>query len=205
MTLPLFPVGPSLAWSVHRKPSFSTRIAKHVSGRTVRSPMMANALYGFELTYEVLRADTAHQELQALEGFFLACQGRAGLFLLQEAALTGNPADSQLTGRLLGTGNGSTTSFTFTRPVGAFAEPVGQVETGGLAVYLGGALQGAASYAVVQPNTLVFAGPPAPGLPVAADFTFYHLCAFDEDAQDYENFMYQLWALKSCKLTSVKP
>jgi len=47
-----FPALPGLSWSVHKRPSFSTRVASHVSGREVRSPFYAVTLYEFELTIE---------------------------------------------------------------------------------------------------------------------------------------------------------
>lgn len=42
----IFPSLPGLSWSIHKRPSFSTRIASHASGREVRSPNYLTALYG---------------------------------------------------------------------------------------------------------------------------------------------------------------
>jgi hypothetical protein len=78
-TFPTFPSLATLGWSVHVKPKFSTRIASHVSGRETRSPQQSAALYDFELTYDVLRAD-AHAELQTIAGFYLTQCGADALF-----------------------------------------------------------------------------------------------------------------------------
>ena len=38
---PSLPALPGLAWSRHKKPGFSTRVAQHVSGREVRVALMS--------------------------------------------------------------------------------------------------------------------------------------------------------------------
>jgi uncharacterized protein (TIGR02217 family) len=200
MSQVFFPTLPGLSWSVHKKPIQSTRVAKHVSGRSVRVSLYAWPLWSFELTYQVLRADSFHRELQTLMGFFLARQGQYDSFLFED------PTDCQVTGQLLGTGTGSQAAFTFLHPMAAnLGEPVGQVETDGLNVYLGGVLQPSSAYTVTLPATLTFGTAPAAGAAVTADYTYYFKVSFDEDTQDYENFMQCLWSLQSCKFTSVKP
>ena len=56
MTPLTFPQLPGQGWSVHKRPSFSTRVASHVSGREVRSALYAATLYEFELTFDGLVA-----------------------------------------------------------------------------------------------------------------------------------------------------
>ena len=53
-TPPSFPALPGQSWSVHKRPTFSTRVAAHVSGREVRTPFFAHTLYEFELTFDGL-------------------------------------------------------------------------------------------------------------------------------------------------------
>ena len=40
---------------------------------------------------------------------------------------------------------------------------------------------------------------------ISADFTYWFRCRFEDDQQDFENFMYQLWSLKEMKFQSVLP
>ncbi len=60
---PSFPTLPGQGWSVHKRPTFSTRVASHASGREVRSPLYAGTLYEFELTYEGLSSGAAYAGL----------------------------------------------------------------------------------------------------------------------------------------------
>ena len=61
------------------------------------------------------------------------------------------------------------------------------------------------TWTLVTPNTLLFAVPPAKGVVVSAGYTWYYRVRFGEDAQNYNNFMYQLWDLKKLTLEMVKP
>jgi uncharacterized protein (TIGR02217 family) len=194
MTIPLFPSLPGLGWSRAKRPIFSTRIATHVSGREVRSANYAYPLYEFELTFELLRAGAA-QELETLMGFFLQCQGQAGVFRYLD------PEDNRVAAQSLGTGDGVTTAFTLVRNLGGWVEPVGFVEavTG---VTLGGVA--AAGWAIASPNTLAFATAPAAGAAITADFSFSFLCRFGDDKHSYEEFMTALWANQSVKFQTVR-
>ena len=205
MPLPMFPKARGLTWEVHDSPNFSTRISKHVSGRNVRLELMSTPLYAFELVYEYLKFDQAAAGLQAVRALYLNCRGPARPFLFDKSIGTHNPVDSFATGQLLGTGNGTTASFAFTRTEGNWTEPVGQVDPNRVRVYLNGALQAPSGYQVSLPNTLIFGSAPGDGVAVTADYPFYYVCCFDEDSMDFEQFMYRLWKLQSCKFTTAKP
>jgi hypothetical protein len=76
VSLPIFPTLPGQGWSVKKKPTFSTRVASHSSGREVRLSLYAHALYAFELTFDGLDSSGANpglqaQSLQQLMGFWL--------------------------------------------------------------------------------------------------------------------------------------
>jgi hypothetical protein len=100
---PLLPSQPGLAWSRHKKPGFSTRVAQQVSGREVRVALMAYPLYEFELSYDGLTSasqpTTAQSglgaaSLQSLMGFFLQMQGQFATFLYMDPddnAVAGQP------------------------------------------------------------------------------------------------------------------
>src|SRR5580658_8770348 len=170
-TPPSLPALAGLAWSRHKKPGFSTRVASHVSGREVRVALMSYPLYEFEAVYNGLTssgstfAGLGANSLQSLMGFFLQLQGQFGTFLYTD------PEDSGVTGQGIGIGDGTTTAFTFVRALGGFAEPVGWV-TAVSNVYLNGALQSGGSYSLTTPNTLTFTTPPGAGVVVSADFSF---------------------------------
>lgn len=202
-TPPTFPTFIGQGWSVHKKPIFSTRIASHVSGREVRDALYAHTLYEYELVFNALSSSATQfatlgaSSLQALMGFFLSMQGQFGIFLYED------PSDGVASGQALGTGDGARTDFTFVRSLGGFTEPVGWV-TGTPTIYVAGTPQ-ASGTTIVTPNTLSFASAPASGAAITADFTYAFQCRFLDDALDFENFMENLWAVKSVKFRSVKP
>ncbi len=200
-----FPLSAGLTWSVHVAPKFKTRVADHVSGREIRTAWQQYAIYDLTLSFDVLRGD-ATQEIQTLQGFFLARQGQYDTFLLDLGAVTQNRTDSYVTTGAQGMGDGTTTVFTLKRTVGEATEPVGYVFSADLsAVYVAGVLQDPASYSFTSPNTLTFNIAPANGSQITASFRYYFICRFATDAQDFEEFMANLWTLHELKLVTVIP
>ncbi len=203
----VFPTLPGLAWSVAKAPTFQTRIQRAVSGRELRALDYPYPLWQFTLVFAFLRDNPAagFDELRTLLGFFLSCQGAYGTFLFQD------PSDYQVTGQYLGTGDSSSAIFQLQRtmgtllPSGGFAEPILAPDLV-TAVYFDGITQAPSSYSA-DPDTglLTFAIPPATGLVVTADFTYWFRCRFVDDSYDFENFMYRLWQLKKLTFISVRP
>ncbi|MGD0642294.1 MAG: DUF2460 domain-containing protein [Roseiarcus sp.] len=201
-TPPSFPALPGQGWSVHKKPTFSTIVALHASGREVRDALFQNPIWQFELTYDALASDSASypglgaQSLQSLMGLFLQCQGQFGTFLYAD------PTDSAVAAQNFATGDGSTMTFTFARALGGFLEPVGWV-TNVSQVTIGGVAQ-SSGWSLVTPNSLVFTTAPASGALIGASFAYAFQCRFDDDAADFEQFMENLWTLQSLKFRSVR-
>ena len=200
--LPNFPTLAGQGWSVHKRPTFSTRVASHVSGREVRGALYAATLYEFELTFDALASTPTTAlsglgptSMQALLGFYLQCQGQLATFLYVD------PTDSLAIGQVIATGDGTTASFTLVRTLGAFTEPVSYV-TQVHAVYVNGAAQ--SGYSLAAPNVVAFAAAPSAGAIVSADFTYAFLCRFLDDQQDFENVMNGLWSVGSLKFRSVR-
>ncbi len=196
MSNAVFPTLPSLAWSSFKRPTFSTRISKRTSGREVRAANYIYPLYEFELTYEVLRAATAYQELQQLMGFFLARQGQFDSFLYLD------PTDYLVASQVIGVGDGVTTSFPLIRDLGGWVEPIGQAANTPT-VTIGGT---PATGWTIAGNLLTFGSAPALGAQIqVVNLEFYFVCRFLDDVHEYENWSSDLWLLKSCKFVSVKP
>ena len=201
-TPPCFPSLGGLGWSVHKKPLFSTLVVSHVSGREVRDALYANPIWQFELTVDGLDSSSntypglGANSLQTLMGFFLQCQGQFSTFLYTD------PTDKSATNQTFATGDGATTTFTFSRALGGFLEPVGWV-TSVSNVYLSGTNQ-SSGWSLSTPNSLVFTAPPASGALVSASFNYAFQCRFDADNLDFEEFMQNLWEAKSVKFKSVR-
>src|SRR5579883_532950 len=186
-----FPTLGALSWSTHIAPRFATDVAARVSGRSSRRPRYAAALYDVELTYEVLRGDAAHLELQTIAGFFAAMQGRTQPFWLAPPGL------AEVAGQALGAGDGATVKFPLVRSLGTYVE-LAAGTSGVAAVYVNGAVAPPTSYSVSggYAPAVVFVSPPARGAAVAADFGLLWLCRFSEDVVDLEEFMAMLFELR---------
>ncbi len=203
-TPPSFPTLAGLGWSSHKQPTFSTIVASHVSGREVRNALYQNPIWQFELTFDGLTSSASGafaaglgaNSLQSLMGLFLQCRGQYGTFLYTD------PTDNAVAGQAIATGDGAMTSFTFARTLGGFVEPVGWV-TNVSNVYLNGVNQ-PSGWSLSQPNSLVFTTAPGAGLVVSASFAYAFQCRFDDDAEDFEQFMANLWTVKSLKFRSVR-
>jgi hypothetical protein len=208
--VPLFPTIPGITFSIHKRPTWATIEFVAVSGRRVSSPQQAYPLWEIELTFDFLKDETQNivpyqafanrHDFTQLSQLFLACAGKYGQFYFND------PTDNSRIGQFLCTGDGVTTSFPVLRTWGfnglELLEPVGGVNEL-LAAYDNGVTI-PLPYYTVSGNTLVFNTPPASGHTITVDLTFYYLCQFLEDQHDYEQFMYNLWTLRSCKLRSVK-
>lgn len=129
MSNSVFPALPGLSWSVNKTPKFSTRIQRAVSGREFRSPYYSYPLWSYNLSYEVLRADSINLELQTLMGFFMQRQGAYDSFLYSD------PSDNAVTTQQIGTGNGSNKVFQLTRTLGGFTEPIANPDLSNVAIY----------------------------------------------------------------------
>jgi hypothetical protein len=199
---PSFPTLAGLGWSVHKKPLFSTTVASHASGREVRDALYRNPIWQFELTFDALTSSPVSypgagvNSLQTLMGFFLQMQGQFGTFLYTD------PTDNVATNVTFATGDGTTTTFRFSRFLGAFLEPVGWV-TSISGVSLNGVNQ-PSGWALSTPNSLVFTSAPGSGVSIAATFGYAFECRFDSDDQDFEEFMSNLWQVESLKFRSVR-
>ena len=202
MAPPVFPQLAGQSWSVHKRPTFSTRVAAHVSGREVRAPYYAQTLYKFEVTYDALvstgspaLAGAGATSLQTLVGFYLAAQGQLNSFLYVD------PTDSAVTNQAVGTGDGTTTTFALTRTLGGYTEPVSWVTAVSAVTVAGSAVTG---WSLATPNLLTLASAPAASAAIAASFTYAFCCRFLDDQEDFENIMTGLWQMQSLKFRSVR-
>jgi len=150
------------------------------------------------MSFEFLRAG-AEQELQALEGFFLARRGKFDTFLYHDP-----DENNVLTGAAVGTGDNSQTKWTLYKTFAGFAEPCGYVDPASIHVYFG-AIEQTTGWSFVSPNQLVFDVPVPLGTVITANYHWYYRVRFDEDSHQYNQFMFRLWELKKLTLKSVKP
>ena len=146
-----------------------------------------------------MRTDEAYQELQTIASFFEAMGGADQPFWIAPPGL------SAVQGQAIGIGNGSTTVFPLVASLGAFTGPV-YGTSGVSAVYLNGVAQGSGwTVSSGYAPAVTFTTAPVAGIPVAADLRALWLCRFADDVVELEQFMAQLFALKTLKLQTVRP
>jgi uncharacterized protein (TIGR02217 family) len=194
-----FPAVPTLGWSVKVSPLFSTVVAPHVSGRELRAADMATPRWKIELNYDLLRMVSPNTELQQLVGFFAQSQGENASFYFDPPRL------SPVTGQVLGVGDGATMTFPFAVSIGGYQFNPANVSTVST-VYLNGVAQSGSYTVNAAPfvPSVTFVTAPLAGVTVTADFNWLFLCRFDDDGEDVEEFMSQLFALQSLTLRTVR-
>jgi len=197
MTIPVFPQLIGRSWSVYRKPMFTVQLRSGESQREASSINMTQCYYEFGLSYDLLRNQNGHTELTDIEGLFLKARGSYDYFLFMD------PNDHSVINGGIGAGNGTNTVFILGRNTGpSYYEAVGHLNQINN-IFLDGVAVDPADYSFSAPNIIVFNNPPGNGVLVTATFSYYYICRFGSDAQDYEQFMYNLYQLRDVTLKSV--
>ena len=193
-----FPALTNLCSSIRVSPRFATDVAETVSARSRRRTHMVWPLFDFELTFDILRSDSAHSEVQEIAGFFANLSGSETPFWFTPPNL------SDARGQFLGEGDGSTVAFPLRLTIGSALFPVaGTAELS--AAYVDGQATTSWVLASGYPPALVFLDPPAKGASVSADFTALWLCRFADDGLDLEELMAMFFKLGVVRLTAVRP
>lgn len=199
-TPPSFPSLRGLGWSKKKTPNWNTIVQKHPSGSDVRMPLWQYPLWDFELVINGLDGSLTDRGLGAnslmtMFGFFMGLGGNWAQFLYTD------PDDSSVTGQTIGTADGTTTDWTLVRTMGGFTEPVGWV-TDLIQVYLNGSPT--SGYSLIAPNVLSFMTAPTATQVITADFDFSFLCHMMNDNLPFEQFMFDLWSVKTLKFRSTR-
>ena len=182
---------PGRGWSIMKTPMWKTWTKESVSGREARARFMLYPLWRISLTYNVLRASAFYEEYQRLVGFFNLRSGAFDTFLFDDTT------DNTVLTHLFGVGDGVTTTFQLIRSLGGFVEPIENVN-GAAHIFVGGALQHEGIHYTRSPTGVItFFGPPVAGTNLEWSGHFYYRCRFlDDQLDDMENFMHELWALR---------
>ena len=210
--VPMFPTVP-YGLPIKMRPKMFTTISDLKSGREMRFPNQTiAAIWEFEILYEVLRDQTQNQEpYLPLEDFteymqvvqhWLSMYGQYGMFKFDA------PWDDSRENQTIGTGNGEDYYFTIVRTWGfgsnEITEPIGYINEV-FEVTIGGLVVDPSRY-VINRNEITFiypdtgqAHPPDPGQRIAMSFSFYYLCRFQTDDQDFNEFFKNINEVKSLK------
>ena len=218
ITLPIFPVLPPLAWSVHKKPILASRVTTAATGRETQLAAAAFPRWAFTLTYggsSWLRDQTQNItpdptklgfiEFEQLSALFIYVQGSYGEFYYDD------PDDDSRLAAPIAQGDGTTTEFPVYVPWGfgpfspSFYYPVGGISSID-AVYFDGVALPVDNYSLDDTRTqLTFLSAPPAGTIISADFHFYFRCRFLDDHLDFVQWAQNLWECAEVRFESVKP
>jgi hypothetical protein len=210
-----------LTWTILKSFEFDTIVQSSPAKIETRVNQMQNPVWHLTFIYDYLK-DYAwdivpglnYTDYQTMLGFCLARQGKFDDFLYDDTS------DNSVGPGLLPSGDpnpqaqlqliqDSSTGIWYS-PIqrnmgGQFYEDITDLQAGGITVYGNGAVQiPVTQYNVGGPGLSIpgysffglyiqWTGTPTP--PITAQFNFYFRMRFEEDTQDFENFMYLLWTI----------
>ncbi len=165
-------------------PERRTRIVELASGDEERNATWANSRRRYDVSYGVRRAD----DLAAVVAFFEARNGRLHAFRFKDwsdyksCLPSAAPAP---TDQIIGTGNGSTTTFALTKTYASgaqsWARAIFKPVAGTVTVSLNGAVQGSGWSVNTTSGIITFTVPPTTGAVIRAGFEFDVPVRFDTD------------------------
>jgi len=188
MSNDLFPTLGGLQWNRVKQPEFNTVTMTAVDLSELRSSFSDTPIYNVVQSYDVLRDDVAHNELETLMGFFLKHRGSWDSWLFND------PDDFAVINEAFGEGDAAETEYQLRRTFGAFTEKVSNLNASP-AISINGVLQ-STGYTVSATGLVTFDTAPADGALITWTGTYYFRCRFTEDMQTFNQFMQHLWENK---------
>lgn len=165
-------------------PERRTRIVELASGDEERNASWANSRRRYDVSYGVRRAD----DLAAVVAFFEARNGRLHAFRFKDWSDYKSclpSAAPTATDQIIGTGNGSTTTFALTKTYASgtqsWARAIIKPVAGTVTVSLNGVAQGSGWSVNTTTGIVTFAVAPATGAVIRGGFEFDVPVRFDTD------------------------
>jgi hypothetical protein len=218
VSYPILTLPKGLGWNFKTSQLFTTTRQKPQSGRgPVAATLQQGVLYEFELVCNYLKVAgvTTANDFAYLKNFYEAMRGAWGRFVFDPSQanlsnLTLSADYTQLENGFSGIGDGVTTVFPLWRSTSALGggnvtllERIQNVSTL-IGVYVNNVLQSSGAYTLTNfPASITFTTAPATGYPVCWSGNYNYLCSFAEDTNDLNEFMWQLYELKSLRLETV--
>jgi hypothetical protein len=208
---------PGLWAEVVKRPKHNVSVQTHQSGGEVRTSYWSQPLWEWDLSYELLRDGQrdgrAWNELQQIQGFFLAQRGSLNGFGFFD------PDDNCRFRTGIGETDGTTTSFTLTRYQGTNGlfgvENIGllntnvpfnlYIDSSATPVDASDPIYGYTLNTTTPVNqVLVFNSAPPSGHQLTVDMGYFYWVRFQADSLDFCKFMAQLWELQKVTLQSLR-
>jgi hypothetical protein len=218
MSYPLLTLPKGVTWNYKRSPKFNNIVQQPQSGRHPASwSLQFGTLFEFELTWNYLKQNgvTTTNDIQYLQEFYEAMGGGLNWFvfdpsqnLFENLSVTNNL--TQLQNGFSGQAVSGQLSYPLWRSTtatnGSTLTLLERIQNVSLfdGLYLNGALVPSSSYSLTMfPATVTFNAQPTVGSNIAWQGNYNYLVRFAEDTIDFNEFMFQLWDLKSLKMESI--
>src|SRR5581483_9870397 len=174
--IPTLPNG-SRGWDIVKYPVFNTIIQTPASRRgETRISTTPFCTWEFVMTFPYVPGtfNDPTTYLNQVAGFYMSMQGSANSFLYND------PQDNTISSPVtFGTGDGATTSFQPTRPIGNYADII-QNLNGTPNIYINGVLQ-TTGYSISSLGIVTFSSAPAVNAALAWSGRYYFRCRFKND------------------------
>lgn len=206
------PSPPNWSWryAIKKSPLYKTIVQTPASGLgELRVPLYNYPRWQYEFDISYIKGSfiDPSSALEQIAGFYMAVQGMADDWLLDESDFDG---DGSVSNAQFGTGDGETLSFQLTRQIGSGpSTPTGsgtdiiQDLNGTPQIYVGGILQATNTYTLGSTGIVTFGTAPSEGVALNWNGAFYRRCRFLEDTLDaLELDLYQIWSLHQLKFIS---
>lgn len=216
MSYPLITLPKGVTWGYSKSPKFSTIVQTPPSGRgQVRATLQTSPVWEFELDWNYLKENgvTTANDFQYLQDFYCTMRGGFGAFLFDPSLynlerLSVVQDITQPSNGFSGQGDGSTKTFQLYRSstapgVATFVEAIQNITLMG-GIYINGTLASPGSYTQTNfPAQVTFTTAPASGAAISWAGNYNYLVHFADEKIDPQQFMFELWELKSLRLESV--
>jgi hypothetical protein len=197
--IPALPAG-SRGWPISKYPSLNTITQTPISRRgETRISTTPYCTWEFEMTFPYVPGTFNDQTsyLNQVVGFFMSMQGSANSWLYDD------PRDNTISSPVtFGTGDGSTTAFQLSRPIGNAADII-QNLNGVPKIYVNGVLQ-TSGYTVSSLGVVAFASAPTVGASLAWTGKYYFRCRFkNDDLSELKEIFTNFWQIGQLQWQSV--
>lgn len=205
--LPIFPQT-NIGYPVVRRPYFSTIVNTASSGLEVRIGNQLYPLSEWDLLFEWLKADQAHQTFQTLYGFYVSNYGKFGSFLYLDKTDCTTSLDPANPTPTVVIADGVTQTYQLGRswPAGGQTgfEPVFDIDTTTVA-FNNPPIITPGGYTLGPNGSLNWGNGALPvGTKITMDFRYYWRVRFAEDDLEFSNFGQYYWECKKLTLRQVR-
>lgn len=172
-----------------KTPMYGTIIQKPISGRgEIRASLQPYPLWRIDYNLSFARGgeQEANSVYQYVLGFYMSVGGQFSDFLYLD------PNDNSVTDAFLGIGDGATTTFQLTRPIG-FGTDIVQNLNGAPAISGNGAVISSSLYTISTTGIVQFTTAPASGEVLTWTGEYYYRVRFGDDSTTFDQQFDQIW------------